>query len=222
MSRKSTFSFEGTRVQFTRYRDARPFHGWVERFFGSQLVVQASTDRAVEIGDAFRVELCSANSSAVLNAELVKVLDFDTERFAYARMLESGSSSQLVVALSTPLELRVVGPAHYSPPTEDARFNRVGKIRVEVMDEVGSHEGIVSDISKTGIGVLIDHPYSANTFLSMEIHTELGLVRCQATVRYCVKSMELAGHFRVGLHLTDMSRLDGPRWLRLIREVSGV
>lgn len=222
MSRKSTFSFEGTRAQFTRYRDARPFHGWVERFFGSQIVIQASTDRAVEIGDGFRVELCSANSSAVLNAELVKVLDFDTERYAYARMLESGSSSQLVVALSTPLELRVVGPAHYAPPTEDARFNRVGKIRIEATDEIATYEGIVSDISKSGIGILIDQAFPPKSLLSLEIHTELGLVRSHATVRYCVRSMELAGHFRVGVHLSDMSRLDGPRWLRLIREVSGV
>lgn len=76
----------------------------------------------------------------------------------------------------------------------------------------------VLDVSPLSLGILADNEFDPGEYLTMALPTEMGPVGAKVSVANCREDNENPGHYRIGLHIVDMARLDRARWGRLVSE----
>lgn len=218
MARLNPSDFVGSRARFNRMRDAKIFNGWVLDFAGNQIELSTSTDAVVEIGDEFRVEAFGNNISMVFNAEIE---DIGTISLETCDVVKESSSAQVKVvsAKQVTFRMRLVGQVKYSWSAESRR-KRVDDLKCEVSYKGKELNCIVVDVSQQGLGVISTKKFESGEEFDVAISTKLGPVKGKATVRYCRPDADRPDHFRLGLLLEAMGRVDGPRWARFVEQAA--
>lgn len=183
-------SFLGTRARFQRLSDAKFFAGWVRDFSASAIIVTLSSGAPMEPGDEFVFEVHGRSSHASFPAVLSMV-----------------SADEFLFNIPQPMRLLTT--------TEEAR--------VYVQDMAGVLRGdcleldvVVIDVSRHGAGLLAPIELRAGERVTIQVDTPNGVVSCHGEVRYCRPSRKHYGHFRAGLLLDDMARIEKARWLNLV------
>lgn len=215
MSRISPKDFVGTRCRFQRLRDAKIFNGWINNYFGNEVVLATSTDSAVQIGDEFRVEGYGNQISVVFNAILkeVSTLDLTTS----AKVSEIGGNATFIEAKQVAFVLDVVGVVRFSASQEPVRL-KVSDLEVELTISGKKISGFAVDISNMGAGVVVTQEVPKGSVFELQLHSPFGVVTAVGGVRYCRPDPDRPQHFRIGLLFTDLGRIERPRWERLHKE----
>jgi hypothetical protein len=76
----------------------------------------------------------------------------------------------------------------------------------------------VLDVSPDSLGILADGAFDAGDELTLALPTEMGPVGARVSVANCREDPDCPEHFRMGLHLVELARLDRARWGRLVAE----
>lgn len=183
-------TFLNTRSRFQRISDARFFAGWVRELNASSIILTIAEPGDMQPGDEFMFQLNGRDSGALFPATLAM-----------------SSGEDYLFNIPEPLRL--------TTPCEEAR--------VYVQDVSGILHGdsreldvIILDVSRKGAGVLTPLPVSAGERVVLTIDTPGGSVNCAGEVRYCRNDAKVKGHFRAGIMLDDMGRIERARWARLI------
>ncbi len=215
MSRITPRDFIGTRCRMHRLRDARIFHGWIQTMFGSRVEVLTPADAFVQIGEKFRFELHGRKTSAVFDACLTDVEQFDVESQGVEYAVE-GSAAKVVEAEWIVLQFNIDGQFRYANALQPFRI-RTTNIEIKVIARDWTCQATSVDVSMKGIAILHDQQVEPGQKVKFEAMTPLGKVMGEAIIRQCQKAK--GGKFRLGLQLCDLGRLDKPRWERLITEL---
>lgn len=206
--------FLGTRVWMHRLRDARIFHGWVRHIDDMHIDVSIQANSVIEIGDRFRFELHGRKTSAVFEADLSSMEPSDVFSNGLQYLIE-GSNAKFVEADWVNLRFQVSGQFRYSTVHEPFRTKLVD---TNVAFRMGSRivEALSIDAAKEGLAALTVENMQTGSTVFFEATTVHGRVTGLAIVRSCRKVN--AYHFRVGVQIIEMSRLDRPRWNRVVYE----
>ena len=113
----------------------------------------------------------------------------------------------------------LVGSISYSPSDETPRIYAVG-LEGEIKLEDETFAMTVLDVSPLSLGIMVDREFSANDALGMELTTEMGPISAEVCVANCRPDPDHPGHFRMGINIVSMPRLDRARWGRLVVERS--
>jgi hypothetical protein len=202
----NTQFFVGTRCRLSRHKDAKFVNGWVQYFRGESIVVTAEDHLGSEPGDTFYVEAYGPKAKACMNAVL-KIVDADNT-------LSDEAEGQAVPLIKLTLQLKghlqVVDNAEASRVMVDRMFATFKAAGVEFRAQI-------RDVSVHGIGLITDAKLATGTELELTIETALGPVVSKGVVRHV---RDYRGKFRVGVELTQLSRLDGSRWKKLLGEAA--
>lgn len=169
--------------------DARFFHGWVKELTASAVVVSFSDASSLEPGQSFMFHLYGRTSDAVFAAELTMVSGEDA-------LFSIHQSMRLLT------------------PSEEARVF-VGDVEGSLQGDLLDIDIIILDISRRGAGILAPIPVSAGERVRLEVDTPTGTVTCYGEVRYCKPDSRVFGHYRAGLRLEEMDRIEKARWLNV-------
>ena len=115
------------------------------------------------------------------------------------------------------IAIDLLGSISYAPSEETPRIYAAGLVGQLVARE-GNATMQVLDVSPLSLGVLVDAAFDPGAEMTMELPTEMGPVAARVTVANCRAEGGSADHYRMGLHITDMARLDRARWGRLVSE----
>ncbi len=217
MVRITPKDFIGTRIRFTRIRDARIFSGWVESVFGTQIQVQAETSVVMEIGDKFQFEAHCQRASASFTGTLSDIGDFDMLQGGMISAVE-GSNSKMIEASVVPLIFKADSPLRYIVTVEPYRV-RVNGVQGEITVDSRSVKVSVVDVSESGFGFVTRHVIEPGTEFQFGLDTPTGRVRGTGVVRYSRPGAR-GKTFRCGASVDTSGRLDGPRWLRFVEEAA--
>ncbi len=77
---------------------------------------------------------------------------------------------------------------------------------------------LVTDVSPDSLGALASFAVPIGGVLELSVSTPVGDVRGCVSVVYCRREPGDDSHFRVGLRIAEMSRLDAARWSRFLEE----
>jgi hypothetical protein len=196
----------GTRCRLSRHKDAKFVNGWVQLFRGESLVVTTEDHLGSEPGDTFYVEAYGPKAKACMEAVL-KNVDAEVS-------LQDEVEGQTVPL--TKLNLQLKG---HLQVVDNAESSRVMVDRMFATFKVNDMQfrAQVRDVSVKGIGLITDAQVSQGMELEMKIGTSIGPVIAKGVVKHV---RDYRGKFRVGIELTDLSRLDGSRWKKLLGEAA--
>ena len=115
------------------------------------------------------------------------------------------------------LAIEIAGSISYAPSEETPRICAAGLVgKLETRDGTATMQ--VVDVSPLSLGAFVDAIYEPGAELTMELSTEMGPIAARVSVANCRTEGGIADHYRVGLHILDMARLDRARWGRLVSE----
>lgn len=191
--------------------------GWVENVFGNQIEVKTSDDVFVQIGEMFRFELHGPKISAVFEASVAGVEQYDSGSSGVSYAI-SGSSAKVIEADWVVLRFTIQGQFRFANAIKAFRVQVKG-ISVDFKLNGTVVKGDLQDVGEFGFSALIRQEIMPGTKLVADIATTLGNVTASAAVRYCGPAKD--GLYRVGVELQEMGRLDRPRWKRYISEIGG-
>lgn len=215
MARISTREFIGTRGRLHRMADGVIINGWVENVFGNQIEVRTSDDVFVDIGEMFRFELHGPKISAVFEASVAGVEQYDSGSSGVSYAIE-GSSARVIEAEWVTIRFTIQGQFRFANAIKAFRV-QVKDIKVVFKLNGTTVPGELIDVGEFGFGALIGQEIMPGTKLIADIGTTLGNVTANAAIRYCGPAKD--GLYRIGLELQEMGRLDRPRWKRYISEI---
>lgn len=111
----------------------------------------------------------------------------------------------------------LIGSIFYTPSNETPRIYAPGLEGTLTAETVRSRM-MLMDLSAKSLGVLADAEFRVGQQMSMELPNPGGPIMAKVSVANCRADVDDATHFRVGLHIVDMSRLDLARWSRLVAD----
>jgi hypothetical protein len=202
----NTQFFVGTRCRLSRHKDAKFVNGWVQFFKGESLVVTTEDHMGSEPGDTFYVEAYGPKAKACMDAVL-KTIDAEV------------SMQEEVEGQSVPLTKLNMQLKGHLQVVDNAEASRVMVDRMFATFQVNDTQfrAQVRDVSVKGIGLITDAKVSAGMEIEMRIGTSIGPVVAKGMVKHV---REYRGKYRVGIELTDLGRLDGSRWRKLLGEAA--
>ena len=115
------------------------------------------------------------------------------------------------------IAIDLIGSISYAPSEETPRIYAEGLVGQLEAPE-GSAAMQVLDVSPISLGVIADCSFGSGDELTRDLPTEMGPISARVTVANCRADTENPEHFRMGLHIVDMARLDRARWGRLVVE----
>jgi len=216
MGHFSTFDFVGTRTRFQRFSDSKLFHGWIENFSPSYLVIRTDDASLFQEGDRYIFHASSKRCGVRFIADFefmgrsqnwidAKSLSYDSVRKTFQ---DVGSSS---------LTLRVASQLEYQPTNEEAR-QMVGGLIVTIANSKGNEiSAYLSDLSDFGAGILSDSSFDRGEHVTIKVRSHSSVMEYSAEVRYSVKSKIAPGMFRSGLKLSEYGRLEGAVWRNILK-----
>ena len=185
-------TFRNVRARLSRAQDAHPQTGWIVH---------------LNRGEA-RVRLWS-------------VVPFSSQERVTCECFGQGTVARftgaVVAQAGADLAIDILGSILYGPSTETPRLYALG-LEGELEGADGRRAMRVLDVSPQSLGVSVDDAYSAATRLEMRLATEMGSVAATVEVVNCREDAESPGHFRMGINIVEMPRLDRARWGRLVQE----
>jgi hypothetical protein len=216
MSKISAQDFVGTRARFQRLSDAKLFAGWIEDFFGNNVVISTNTNHSVQIGDEFRFEGFGNHIAVVFVARLEAVGKLDLAKESVVTAVE-GTNARIVEAKRVRLELQVSSPVRFSASKENLRM-LVSDVFTVLNEGERQIEAVVIDVAKQGIGLVSKSNVKPKEYVSVRMETRLGAIEAKGNVRYCTIDKDRVGFYRIGIMFTDMDRVNRPRWDRFISQ----
>jgi hypothetical protein len=216
MGHFSTFDFVGTRTRFQRFSDSKLFHGWIENFSPSYLVIRTDDAASFHEGDRYIFHASSRRCGVRFVADFeflgrsqhwidAKSLTYDSVRKTFQ---DVGAAS---------LTLRVASQLEYQPTDEDSR-QMVGGLIVTIADSQGKEvSAYLSDLSDFGAGVLSDSLFNRGENVTIKVRSHSSVMEYPAEVRYSVKSKIAPGMFRSGLKLAEYGRLESAVWRNILK-----
>lgn len=198
-----------------RLKDAQILHGWIQTMFGSRVEVLTPADSFVQIGERFRFELHGRKTSAVFDASLTGVEQFDVQSQGVEYAIE-GTGMKVVEAEWITFQFNIDGQFRYANALQPFRI-RTSNIEIKISGKDWTCQSSTIDVSSSGLSLLFESAIDIGQKVKFEAATPLGAVLGGAIVRSCQKTRD--GKYRIGLQLADMGRLDKPRWDRLISEL---
>lgn len=214
MGKISPGDFIGTRVRFQRLTDARLFNGWLDDFRGTMLSVQTVEDLTDDVGARFSFEAFGLGVTAVFEAKLALV----AQKPARAPEVE-GALAICHAPGWTTLHFRLEGSLRCVTSDESFRI-RVQEMAATLVTPHGEEQVRLIDVGPKGFGAVTSQPYEPGSLVGFVVQTATGRIVGQAEIRYCRESSGQDGPYRIGVLLTRMPRLDGPRWDRFVRELA--
>ncbi|MCW5940435.1 MAG: hypothetical protein KF884_12370 [Fimbriimonadaceae bacterium] len=219
MSRLSPKDFIGSRTKFVRMSDNAQFLGWVVNFSGQCLEIETTTEHVMSPGDRFLFDVVGRRSSACCEATLTEVENFDPTGQGNVSTVQ-GSDIKIIEANSITLSFRIEGTLRYTR-SEDAFRIRTSPMPVVIKGSGQPISASVVDVGERGFGFVSSVIFEpSNTPISFEVSTPIGVVLGKGVIRYCEPAAANSGRFRGGVLMTELGRLDAPRWLRFVREMS--
>ena len=113
--------------------------------------------------------------------------------------------------------LSILGALSFEPSAESVRFAVEG-IEGVVGDEAGEAEFIALDASAQSVGGLAGRAFAPGQAVGVSLRTPCGPFEAEASVANCGRDASGTGHFRLGLRIVRVSRLDAALWNRMLRE----
>lgn len=209
--------FAGSRVRFQRLRDAALFNGWVESFDGKHLSVTAATDRAVLAGDIAQFEIAGFSARSIFRAHLWDVAIASVNADCDVQTLAGMS---LLHVKSVTMYFEVVGDVRLVPSVEKGRLKSSSVGMNLLLPNGGTSQARIVDVSVEGVGILSEVSLAQNQEIPFVIESHLGPVQGVGQVRYCRRDSNSEGHFRIGIRLASLGRIDVHRWHRVIAEAA--
>jgi RNase P/RNase MRP subunit p29 len=218
MSKLSPREFLGARVKFVRLSDNTRFFGWIVDFSAQHLEVEAMSDKLLAPGERFVFDIPGSKFAALCEATLTNFETFDPSRNGDVTMVP-GSNVTIIEARFITLRFKIEGSLKYAKSEDQFRI-RIGQMPVTILGQGQPVTAMVVDVGERGMGLtspVILEPTKVP--VSFEVSTPIGAVVGKGVIRYCEPDSQNSGRYRAGLLITELGRLDAPRWLRLVREV---
>ncbi len=210
MGHYSTSDFIGTRTRFQRFSDSKLFHGWVESFTLSAIVVRTSTDSLIKKADRFIFHVGSNHSSARFIADFKCINSLELMRGQ--SLTDGGVQASLVEVPEANFSFGLVSQLEYQAPTEEVRHNVSGWV-VQVKGADGSLcNAYLSDVSENGAGILCSQPHQRGEHITICVEALPKSLELEAEVRYSVKSKIAPDMYKTGLRLCEFGRLERAIW----------
>lgn len=189
--------FVGARLRFQRLTDAKLFSGWLLHYAANQLRIGVGSGLPVRGGERFSLEIHGTESTARMDAVLLKseVTPTGATDYALIMLLQSAPKfielQQAMRKLAQGISATLVG----------------GEMEVEAR---------VVDLSLGGAGIAVSMEIARDADLLLRI--QAGTVELQAPVKVANCRMVSADppDFRVGLKLGELPRLERTKWQRLV------
>lgn len=187
----------GTRVRFTRKRDAKAAFGWIQSIDGKLLYLESGLKLDFAHGDQFFLEIHGSGLRALCDTVLDQIRDETHLRFFMVtdpKVLESDQ------------QIRV----------------QVDRMPGAITQEENRTPIQAVDISPNGIGIISPVHARKGDVVTLEIKSEGGVIGCTAEVRYCrpLTPEEEEYKFRIGLQFKEIGRLDLARFHKLFDQAA--
>ncbi|RYG26301.1 hypothetical protein EON82_03890 [bacterium] len=185
-------TFRNVRVRLHRRNSDKWLAGWVTHLARDEARVRLWSHIPFDVNEPVAGECYGQGTVARFNGKV----------FAQANL-------DIAVALN--------GSISYAPSEETPRIYASG-LNGQLQGNKKSATLQVLDVSPLSLGVLTDCGFDSGDRLVMSLPTEMGPVAAQVSVANCREDPNAPGHYRIGLHIDDMARLDRARWGRLVAE----
>jgi len=198
-----------------RLRDAKVVSGWIQNMFGHKVEVLTNAETPIQIGDRFRFELHGRKTSAVFEASLSNVEQFDLTNGGAMYGID-GTSARVIEAEWVSLRFTVVTQFRFANALQPFR-TKVKDLQATLTHEGACIIGDVIDVAQSGYSVSVPEALIPGSRIVFRMETNVGTVNGNGIVRNCRRAKN--GQFRAGVQLLEMGRLDRPRWDRFIDEL---
>lgn len=135
----------------------------------------------------------------------------------YGQGIVARFQGKVLAQASENLAITVLGSISYAPSEETPRIYASGLVG-QLEGPNGAANMNVLDLSPQSLGATVDVEFNIGTVLTMHLSTEMGPIEACVSVANSRPDPALHGHFRVGMHILDIQRLDRARWGRLVSE----
>jgi hypothetical protein len=216
MGHYSMNDFVGTRTRYQRFSDSKLFHGWVEGFTLTSIVVRTATDSWIKKADRFIFHVGSNHANATFVADFQAIEGLELVR-TQSLPVSGDVPASLVEVPEANFSFRLVSQLEYQAPTEEARHN-VGGWVVKVKGPSGSFcSAYLSDVSETGAGILCGESYQRGDRITIYVEALDRCLELEAEVRYSVRSKIAPDMIKTGLKLCEFGRLEGAVWRNFLK-----
>jgi hypothetical protein len=185
-------TFRNVRVRLHRRNSDKWLAGWVTHLARDEARVRLWSHIPFDVNEPVGGECYGQGTVARFNGKV----------FAQANL-------DIAIALN--------GSISYAPSEETPRIYASG-LNGQLQGGKKTASLQVLDVSPLSLGVLADSGFESGDRLVMSLPTEMGPVAAQVSVANCREDPNAPGHYRIGLHIDDMARLDRARWGRLVAE----
>ena len=187
--------FFKTRSRLQRITDSKHFSAWVEDLLPHQACFRLrGSISLIGIGDVMAVELAGRDNGAIFIGKVSRV---------------NGKQVELGI-------LRGITPI---PKREHARvvFDGIAHVESEGTDFAAR----TVDLSEAGIGIRLPSHLEEGSELRFKLRYPDVDTPWQGKVLYCMEDGDSPGHYRAGVQIEGLDRLDFIRWKNLMNAVFG-
>lgn len=198
-------NFLNTRCTFQRVKDARIFHGWVESFDEHDIAIRTTLSEDMSDTDVFYFQVFGLEEDLTFGGL------YCTKITTNALLADSAHPNTALCMFSVNTKI-----AH-RPSNGNPRLTNQGAQVTVVTSVPGLRDTEpleVLDISPRGLALALPTQLPKETELELRVATGFGEVQMKALVK---NSRMIGDHYRHGLEIQDMHRIDQLRWNRMFK-----
>ncbi|MBS1721915.1 MAG: PilZ domain-containing protein [Armatimonadetes bacterium] len=213
MTRFAAKDYEGTRAFVCRGSDKYVAPGWVQAVHERTVDILVPYDSKFEPGDVCSIELHGRMTSAFFEAIVGNPGELKEACFS-SKTWQHESGATIIADRWLVLDFAIRGQAVFARPTQAFRVKLEG---IKAVLRLGGQSRCYEllDVSENGFAVLGDEPKEPGVKVDFDVETPIGHIIGGGMLRNCIP--QGSGHFRYGISIETLGRIDRPRWLRFVQ-----
>lgn len=184
-----------TRGRIQRLEDAKFFSGWVKEISETEVWLRTNGELAVKPGETFVAQFFGKGFSAIMKLKLT-------------------------VSMGNLYGFVLISPAKEISSAENARVGVSGVIATLEATDVETSTVTVLDMSTEGIGIMSPVAVERSAEVTLNLEAKGGAITAIGEVRYCRPDPMVESHFRIGIKISMLQRVDQARWNQMLVEAA--